>query len=156
MVSSVTGCEADVRCRPKCTRTGRTIPERIVKDRAYSYQPSGDGIAKSVLSYANSGATSLFTTAEDLALWLGNFKTGTVGGLKAIEQLQKHDWELKCPGCGALTLTKPTDEEKPLYPTSIYAIKIESPKQTNLKISPQTMLIISEIKEIRGCFYLFL
>jgi CubicO group peptidase (beta-lactamase class C family) len=63
--------------------------ERIVKNRAYSYKNTDAGLAKSVLSYANSGATSLFTTAEDLALWLGNFSTGKVGGKKAIEQLQK-------------------------------------------------------------------
>ena len=63
--------------------------ERIVKNRAYSYKYSKNGLAKSVLSYANSGATSLFSTAEDLALWLGNFKSGKVGGLKAIKQLQE-------------------------------------------------------------------
>lgn len=61
--------------------------ERIVKNRAYSYKNSNTGLAKSVLSYANSGATSLFTTAEDLAIWLGNFHTGKVGGPKAIKQL---------------------------------------------------------------------
>ena len=63
--------------------------ERIVKNRAYSYKNTDAGLAKRVLSYANSGATSLFSTAEDLALWLGNFKTGKVGGKKAIEQLQE-------------------------------------------------------------------
>jgi CubicO group peptidase (beta-lactamase class C family) len=63
--------------------------ERIVKNRAYSYKNTENGLAKSVLSYANSGATSLFTTAEDLAIWLGNFKTGKVGGLNSIKQLQE-------------------------------------------------------------------
>jgi CubicO group peptidase (beta-lactamase class C family) len=62
--------------------------ERIVKNRAYSYHYSNAGIAKSVLSYANSGATSLFSTVEDLALWLNNFKTGKIGGIKTIEELQ--------------------------------------------------------------------
>jgi CubicO group peptidase (beta-lactamase class C family) len=60
--------------------------ERIVPGRAYSYKPSGDdtglsqAFKKSVLSYANVGATSLFTTATDLLLWLDNFRTATVGG----------------------------------------------------------------------------
>lgn len=63
--------------------------ERIVKNRAYSYKNSTTGLAKSVLSYANSGATSLFTTAQDLAFWLGNFHTGKVGGKNAINQLQQ-------------------------------------------------------------------
>lgn len=62
--------------------------ERIVPGRAYSYQYSNNGLSKAVLSYANSGATSLFTTAEDLAKWLSNFHSGQVGGRAAIEQLQ--------------------------------------------------------------------
>ncbi len=54
--------------------------EEIVRGRAYSYQldDSGD-YKKSVLSYANVGATSLFTTAADLGKWLDNFRTTTVG-----------------------------------------------------------------------------
>jgi hypothetical protein len=32
---------------------------------------------KSVLNYANVGATSLFTTVEDLAAWVRNFEDGT-------------------------------------------------------------------------------
>ena len=62
--------------------------ERIVPGRAYSYHLSEDGLSKSVLSFANSGATSLFTTAEDLAKWLANFNSGLVGGTEAIEMLQ--------------------------------------------------------------------
>jgi CubicO group peptidase (beta-lactamase class C family) len=43
--------------------------ERIVRNRAYSYEPTDAGYKKSVLSFANVGATSLFTTVEDLSLW---------------------------------------------------------------------------------------
>ena len=43
--------------------------ERIVRNRAYSYKPTNSGYKKSVLSFANVGATSLFTTVEDLGLW---------------------------------------------------------------------------------------
>lgn len=52
---------------------------RIVKGRAYSYERGPDGLRKAVLSYANAGATSLFTTAEDLAKWLRNMRTHEVG-----------------------------------------------------------------------------
>jgi len=62
--------------------------ELLVPCRAYSYQPApGGGFRKSVLSYANVGATSLFTTAEDLARWLGNFDHHRVGGEAAFELL---------------------------------------------------------------------
>ena len=41
--------------------------EMIVRNRAYSYAPQpGGGFKLSALNYANVGATSLFTTVEDL------------------------------------------------------------------------------------------
>lgn len=63
--------------------------EQIVKNRAYSYAPQGDGFKASVLSYANAGATSLFTTVEDLAQWIENFEDARVGGRAAIRQMLK-------------------------------------------------------------------
>jgi len=60
--------------------------QEIVPGRAYSYEPNdAGGYRNSVLSYANAGATSLFTTVEDLARWLENFHTGAVGGTAARE-----------------------------------------------------------------------
>jgi CubicO group peptidase (beta-lactamase class C family) len=64
--------------------------ERLVRNRAYSYRRGGDGAwIKSVLSYANRGATSLFTTAGDLALWLGNYRSGRVGGPNVIAAMRQ-------------------------------------------------------------------
>ncbi len=53
--------------------------EKIVKNRAYSYKSDSGGYKKSVLNFANVGATSLFTTVEDLSLWSMNFSNMTVG-----------------------------------------------------------------------------
>ena len=53
--------------------------EKIVKNRAYSYYPDSTGYKKCVLSYANVGATSLFTTVEDLSLWSLNFSNPLIG-----------------------------------------------------------------------------
>jgi len=52
----------------------------IVPGRAYSYSshPEG-GWRNAVLSYANQGATSLFTTAEDLARWVAEMEEPRVG-----------------------------------------------------------------------------
>ena len=62
--------------------------QMIVPNRAYSYQQEENGdFKKSVLSYANVGATSLFTTAEDLARWAINFESGNFGG-DVIRQMQ--------------------------------------------------------------------
>jgi CubicO group peptidase (beta-lactamase class C family) len=62
--------------------------EMIVKNRAYSYEAqAGGGFKLSALNYANAGATSLFTTVEDLARWIHNFDDGKVGGKALIEQM---------------------------------------------------------------------
>lgn len=64
--------------------------EEIVPNRAYSYKPHPKGgFRKSVLNYANVGATSLFTTAEDLARWLLNFEIPLVGTPALVEQLHE-------------------------------------------------------------------
>ncbi len=61
--------------------------EKIVKNRAYSYKPVSEGYKKSVLNYANVGATSLFTTVEDLSLWTMNFADIKVGDSTIINKM---------------------------------------------------------------------
>jgi len=41
---------------------------------------------------------------------------------RPLAQLQARDWELQCPSCGATTTPAPCDEDKPLAPTSVYAV----------------------------------
>ena len=62
--------------------------ELIVKNRAYSYYPDSTGYKKSVLSYANVGATSLFTTVEDLSLWALNFEDPVVGDAAMVKKMK--------------------------------------------------------------------
>ncbi len=62
--------------------------ETIVKNRAYSYSGNDrDGYRKSVLSYANVGATSLFTTAEDMVRWASNFEDPRVGDADLLSRM---------------------------------------------------------------------
>ncbi len=42
--------------------------------------------------------------------------------LRKLEQMQNHDWEVKCPNCRQMLKPMPTPENKPLHPTSVYAI----------------------------------
>lgn len=44
--------------------------------------------------------------------------------LRSNEQLVARDWEMRCPtpGCNEQVEPQPTDEDKPLFPTSVYAI----------------------------------
>ena len=63
--------------------------ERIVKGCAYSFhkEKGVDGYKKSVLSYANVGATSLFTTVNDMAHWVNNFRNPIVGNAATMKQM---------------------------------------------------------------------
>jgi CubicO group peptidase (beta-lactamase class C family) len=64
--------------------------ELIVPGRAYSYRGGAEqGWQNAVLSYANAGATSLFTTAGDLARWLRNFETAELGGPAVVAQMRE-------------------------------------------------------------------
>jgi dTDP-L-rhamnose 4-epimerase len=42
--------------------------------------------------------------------------------LRSIEQMKRKKWEVRCPKCEKIAVPAPTDEEKPLNPTSIYAM----------------------------------
>jgi CubicO group peptidase (beta-lactamase class C family) len=62
--------------------------EVVVKNRAYAYAPGSMGIFKlTALNYSNVGATSLFTTAEDMAKWALNFEDQKVGGKAVLDQM---------------------------------------------------------------------
>jgi len=62
--------------------------QEIDPGRAYSYELDDNGqLKKSVLSFANAGATSLFSTAEDLVLWLDNFRSHTLGNERLIANM---------------------------------------------------------------------
>jgi CubicO group peptidase (beta-lactamase class C family) len=64
--------------------------EMVVPNRAYSYGSAPDGgFRKIVLSYANVGATSLFTTVGDALQWMENLDRGTVGGESVLELMHQ-------------------------------------------------------------------
>lgn len=42
--------------------------------------------------------------------------------LRSTAQLHARDWEMRCPACGTSAVPVPTDEDKPLCPTSVYAV----------------------------------
>lgn len=65
--------------------------QEVVPGRADSYaRPLKDAPWRHmVLSYANVGATSLFTTASDLARWGLALQRGTVGGKPLVERIQE-------------------------------------------------------------------
>lgn len=64
--------------------------ELVVPNRAYSYAPAAQGgFKKRVLNYATVGASSLFTTVEDLAHWVQHFAEGQRTGAAWLDQMQQ-------------------------------------------------------------------
>ena len=62
--------------------------KQLVKNRAYSYSiDKKRGLQKSILSYSNVGATSLFTTVEDMTNWMRNFSDQRVGDQTVIKKI---------------------------------------------------------------------
>ena len=63
--------------------------ERVVKNRADSYQELNTGYKRSVLNYATVGATGLITTAEDLATWAIQFEHTKLSHQAVFAQLSQ-------------------------------------------------------------------
>jgi len=55
----------------------------------------------------------------------GRYKCASCGivfpKLRGLEQLKARRWEVQCPTCHSSLSSMPTDESKPLFPTSVYA-----------------------------------
>jgi dTDP-L-rhamnose 4-epimerase len=49
--------------------------------------------------------------------------------LRATSQLLDRQWELRCSGCQQILKPLPTHEDKPLFPTSVYAITKQDQEQ---------------------------
>jgi dTDP-L-rhamnose 4-epimerase len=49
--------------------------------------------------------------------------------LRPLSQLLDRDWELSCPKCGSKLKPAPTNEDKPLFPSSVYAISKQDQEQ---------------------------
>ncbi|CAN5443432.1 SDR family NAD(P)-dependent oxidoreductase [soil metagenome] len=54
--------------------------------------------------------------------------------LRSSEQMQAHDWEFKCETCGGSLETIGTPEDKPLFPTSVYAVSKQDQEQYCLAV----------------------
>jgi dTDP-L-rhamnose 4-epimerase len=54
--------------------------------------------------------------------------------LRPAEQLERGDWELRCPECGSVLSPLPTSETKPLHPTSVYAVSKRDQEELCLSV----------------------
>ncbi len=63
--------------------------QKIIKNRAYSYERKNNQFIKRKLNYSNVGPTSLMTTVEDLAKWVRNFQNPKIGNSELISEFNK-------------------------------------------------------------------
>jgi len=62
-------------------------------------------------------------------------KCGTIyPQVRQIRQLLDRRWEMECPHCGSELRPTPTSEDKPLVPTSVYAITKQDQEQFSLVV----------------------
>ena len=54
--------------------------------------------------------------------------------LRPAQQLLSRDWEMKCPKCGKELAPALTSEDKPLFPTSVYAVTKQDQEQFCLAV----------------------
>ncbi len=54
--------------------------------------------------------------------------------LRSNDQLASHVWEFKCENCGGVLTAVGTTEEKPLFPTSVYAVSKQDQEQYCLAV----------------------
>jgi CubicO group peptidase (beta-lactamase class C family) len=60
---------------------------QVIRNASESYSPNGGGFNRVFLPHGLAGATNLFTTAEDLAIWDRNFYDPKIGGKSIIDAM---------------------------------------------------------------------
>lgn len=72
------------------TRTWvRANPGQIIPGRSIGYIPGEGGFREVRDLHGSAGAGGIYTTPGDIAKWMGNFKTGALGGPAVIQELTK-------------------------------------------------------------------
>ena len=86
----------------------------------------GAGVVLDILANQGHSVTKMIVASSMSCYGEGKYHCDTCGPvfprLRPAGQLAARDWEMRCPGCDVTVRPVPTDEEKPLFPTSIYAI----------------------------------
>ena len=54
--------------------------------------------------------------------------------LRPTSQLLERRWEVECPRCGGALAPVPTNEDKPLFPSSVYAVSKQDQEQYSLVV----------------------
>jgi dTDP-L-rhamnose 4-epimerase len=102
-------------------------------DRYVRANDLGTGILLQQLLAAKNRIKKLVVASSMSIYGEGGYSCGRCGEvypqLRATNQLLDRRWEAECPNCGAQLSPIPTQENKPLFPTSVYAITKQDQEQ---------------------------
>lgn len=65
-------------------------PQKIIPNRAESYQANGDAFLKYPLGQMESGSSNIFTTLDDLCIWAINYQKPMVGSRDIYNKMQQN------------------------------------------------------------------
>lgn len=86
----------------------------------------GTAILLDILANKNHSISKLLVASSMSIYGEGKYKCKECGivfpKLRDEQQLKKGKWEILCPNCLEEAVPLPTDEDKPLFPTSVYAV----------------------------------
>ncbi len=91
-----------------------------------------------VLADGKHGVRKLVVASSMSIYGEGEYSCKTCGrvypALRPASQLEGKDWEMKCPVCGGATTPIGTTEQKPLQPTSVYAVSKRDQEELCLSV----------------------
>ena len=98
----------------------------------------GTAVLLDLLANGKHGVRKLMVASSMSIYGEGKYGCATHGDvyprLRPEAQLAAQEWEMRCPLCGQPTEPLPTDEGKPLYSTSIYAISKKDQEEMSLTV----------------------
>ncbi|MGC1786513.1 MAG: SDR family NAD(P)-dependent oxidoreductase [Terriglobales bacterium] len=90
------------------------------------------------LAIENQGRIKKLVVASSMTVMgEGTYRCGAHGvyfpSLRPLEQLERNEWEVRCPQCGVVSTPLPMQEDRPLLPLTIYGLtKMDEELETML------------------------
>jgi dTDP-L-rhamnose 4-epimerase len=104
-----------------------------------STNAQGTGVLLDAMANGSHGVRCLVVASSMSIYGEGRYRCPACGPiaprLRSLGQLQAKHWEMTCPVCGQVAAPAPTDEAKPLFPTSVYAVTKRDQEELCLCVS---------------------
>ena len=107
-------------------------------EKYVSHNSQGTGILLDLMVNTKNNVRKLIVASSMSIYGEGAYRCKECGAvyplLREDKQLKRRDWEMRCPKCRRKVKAIPTSEDKPLFPTSIYATTKRSQEEMCLEV----------------------